>query len=268
MDMGTNKPIKSMISSLIPASLLARYRARKARQSANEPELRLLSAFGGSGAFIDVGANIGTWSIRGAKLFPKVYAFEPDRNLTALLRSTMPANVLIYSVALSDHSGTAQLAVPFVNGKEVTSRASLESSANLEFSEIYREVALTTLDSYQLRNIAVIKIDVEGHEGLVLDGAAETIARERPVLIVEIEERHHRGHSQEVFDRLLRHDYVCQFVRGNRLSPFDITMIDELQAAEMQPEIGLKDAGYINNFIFVPQERRQILLTMAELLGK
>lgn len=263
-----SKPIKSTISSWIPAPLLLRYRTWKARRCANEPELRLLSAFGGRGSFVDVGANIGAWSITGAKLFAQVHAFEPDRSLSTLLRSTMPANVLVHPVALSDHSGMARLAVPFVNGNEVTSRASLESGANPGFSEVYREVELTTLDSYQLRDIAVIKIDVEGHEGSVLDGAAATIARERPTLIIEIEERHHRGHSHEVFDRLLRQGYVCQFVRGNRLSSFDITMISQLQPVEMEPEIGIKYSGYINNFIFVPQERSQILLTMAKLLAR
>jgi len=261
-----------MIVSWLPAPILVKYRVfkyqvRKAQRSADEPELRLLSAFRGTGNFIDVGANIGGWSIRAAKLFRQVFAFEPDRNVSALLRATMPANVIVYPIALSDHSGTAQLAVPVLDGREVATRASLQSGANPGFSEIHREVPLATLDSYQLRDIAAIKIDVEGHEASVLDGAAETIARERPVLIVEVEERHHRGRSHEVFDRLLRQGYVCKFVRDNRLNQFNITMIRELQPVEMKPEVGLKHAKYINNFIFVPQERSQILLTMAKSLA-
>ena len=244
-----------------------RYRIRKTHRSANEPELGLLSALGESGNFVDVGANIGCWSIRAAKLFQQVFAFEPDRNVSVLLRATMPANVLVYTVALSDHSGTAQLSVPLINGKEVATRASLQNGANPGFLEIRREVPTATLDSYQLRNIAAIKIDVEGHEASVLDGATETIARERPVLIVEVEERHHRGRSHEVFDRLLRQDYVCQFVRDNRLNQFNTTMIDELQPIEREPEVGIKHANYVNNFIFVPRERSQIFCTMAELLA-
>jgi hypothetical protein len=45
-------------------------------------------------------------------------------------------------------------------------------------------------------------------------------------------------------------------------------MISQLQPVEMEPEIGIKYSGYINNFIFVPQERSQILLTMAKLLAR
>ena len=236
------------------------------QRSANEPELRLLSAFAGCGNFVDIGANIGAWSIKAAGLFPKVYAFEPDKSVSALLQATAPPNVLVHSIALSNRSGVAQLAVPVIDGKEVATRASLERGANPGFAEIRRDAVLATLDSQQLRDIAVIKIDVEGHEAFVLDGAVDTIARERPVLIVEIEERHHRGRSNEVFDRLLSRGYTCQFVRNNRLHPFLISMIEELQPVEMEPEFGFKQDGYINNFIFVPEERRQLYRTMADAL--
>jgi FkbM family methyltransferase len=244
-----------------------RYQVRKAQRSANEPELRLLSAFAGRGTFVDIGANIGAWSIKAAGLFTQVYAYEPDENVSALLQATAPANVQVHSVALSNRSGTAQLAVPVLDGKELATRASLERGANPGFTEIRRDVMLATLDSQQLHDIAVIKIDVEGHEAFVLDGAAETIARERPVLIVEIEERHHRGRSREVFDRLLDRGYACRFVRDNRLHPFDISMIEELQPVEMEPEFGFKHAGYVNNFIFVPEERSQLLRPMADALA-
>ncbi len=271
--MRLSKSIKAAIASLIPASLLTRYRifryqVRKAQRSADEPELRLLSAFAGCGNFVDIGANIGAWSIRAAGLFPQVYAFEPDENVFALLQATAPANVRVHSIALSNRSGISQLAVPVVDGKELATRASLEKGANPGFTEIHRDVALATLDSQQLRDIAVIKIDVEGHEAFVLDGAAETITRERPVLIVEIEERHHRGRSREVFERLLSRGYACQFVRDNRLHPFHISMIEGLQPVEMEPEFGFKHAGYINNFIFVPEERSQLLHTMADALAE
>lgn len=261
-----------MIASWLPSSVLARYRVfkyqiRKAQQSADEPELKLLPAFGGDGNFVDVGANIGSWSIRAAKLFRQVFVFEPDKNVSALLRATMPGNVVVHAVALSDHSGVAQLSVPLLDGKEVATRASLQSDANPGFSEVRREVSTATLDSYRLHGISVIKIDVEGHEAFVLDGAKETIARERPVLIVEVEERHHPGRSHEVFDRLLRQDYVCRFIRDNRLNQFDTTMITELQPVEMEPEVGFKHANYVNNFVFIPQERSQILATMAGLLA-
>lgn len=49
---------------------------------------------------------------------------------------------------------------------------------------------LRTIDSFGFRNVSLIKMDVEGYEDAVLAGAKETIQRERPVLLVEIQGGH------------------------------------------------------------------------------
>ena len=51
-----------------------------------------------------------------------------------------------------------------------------------------RQIELTTLDAFQLERVDLIKIDVEGHEFEVLQGACRTIAASRPTLIIEIKE--------------------------------------------------------------------------------
>jgi len=51
-------------------------------------------------------------------------------------------------------------------------------------------VSLRRLDDYEFRDVSFIKIDVEGHEQRVIRGATETLERERPVILVEIEQRH------------------------------------------------------------------------------
>ena len=259
--------LKSIIGPLIPNFLLRYYGRWKAADGSEEPELRLLSALRTNGCFIDIGANVGNWSKEAARIFRRVYAFEPDDKLAALLRKSMPSNVLIHAVALSDRIGTGQLAVPVFDGEELTTRASLEMGANPGFAEVVREVNLTTLDSFGLKDIAAIKIDVEGHEGSVLDGASQTIAIERPVVIVEIEERHHPGRSHSVFDRLKRHGYTCCFVRNQELNLFEIEMMDDLQPIGLIPPIGKKPDGYVNNFIFFPSERRNISFAISKKLG-
>lgn len=262
-----SKALKSIIRRLMPNFFLSCNGKWKAINDSVEPELQLLSALRKNGCFIDIGANVGTWSKRAARIFRLVYAFEPDDRLAAQMRKSMPSNVHIHTVALSDRIGTGRFAIPVFDGEELTTRASLETGANPGFAEVFRDVRLTTLDSLRLKDIAAIKIDVEGHEGAVLDGASETIVRERPVVIVEIEERHHPGQSYSIFDRLKRHGYICCFIRDQELNLFEIEKMHELQPAGFIPPIGEKPAGYVNNFIFLPFEQRDISSAIAKELG-
>jgi len=50
---------------------------------------------------------------------------------------------------------------------------------------VYDKIDVTTLDSYKLKNISMIKIDVEGHEEEVLKGAVDTIKKNHPIIFVE-----------------------------------------------------------------------------------
>ncbi|HUZ11388.1 MAG TPA: FkbM family methyltransferase [Caulobacteraceae bacterium] len=68
-------------------------------------------------------------------------------------------------------------------------------------------VPVARLDDFQLPPIGFIKIDVEGHEEAVLQGARETIGRNRPALMIEIEERHNRGAIERVFDHFRSDGY-------------------------------------------------------------
>jgi FkbM family methyltransferase len=205
--------------------------------------------------FVDIGANLGMWSNIALDLARNVHAFEPDEALAARLKSTMPRNVLVYPVALSAAEGVSLLRVPLVDGQELTTRATLEPDANVGFREVERLVQLKSLDSFHLMNIGLIKIDVEGHEAKVVAGASETISRERPILIVEIEERHHPGCSAEIIAQITNQGYSCKFIRDDVLHSFSAELLAELQPPGMIPGIGAKHPDYINNFIFLPLER-------------
>ena len=58
------------------------------------------------------------------------------------------------------------------------------------------------LDDQHLDNVGLIKIDVEGHELAVLHGAADTLTRNRPAVVVEAEERHHPNAVAEITELL------------------------------------------------------------------
>ena len=95
--------------------------------------------------------------------------------------------------------------VPHIGGAYGGSLGSLSDLAVPDeiVSSCY-EVELRTLDSYGFEDVAFIKIDVEGHEEAVLAGAGDTLVRAKPVLLIEIEERHNPGGLDRIAKRLSR----------------------------------------------------------------
>ena len=92
-------------------------------------------------------------------------------------------------MALSDSNRRANLNIPKLNGEIIHSMASLEDNVKTEnFDSI--EVDIRLLDSFCFENIGFIKIDVEGHELHVLKGAKHLLRLQKPVLLIEMEQRH------------------------------------------------------------------------------
>lgn len=136
--------------------------------------------------FVDVGTHIGTITIPASRIVGpsgKVISFEPQpkifRELNHNLMLNNIRNVHTYRLAIGDEAGEIELK-PFVPGNE--GGTSLDS--NLEGTG--EKANVIKLDSMNLNNVSVIKIDVEGWEDKVLNGARETILRNKPVILIEI----------------------------------------------------------------------------------
>src|SRR5262249_40578675 len=119
-----------------------------------------------------------------------------------------------------------------------------------------RLIEVKRLDDFNFLDVGAIKIDVEGHEFEVLSGSEETIKKSRPVLIVEIEERHHPGRSSEIIRYVEEMGYVGLFLNqsGHLVSvqKFDF---DRYQSKSNLPDPIRGGGGlYLNNFIFIPRE--------------
>ena len=146
--------------------------------------LALCEAHAGPGTVVvEVGAHIGTHTIPLARLvgpYGRVYAFEPQRKLYRELHHNLALNGIANAVAL-------RFAVGDGDARIVTMDA--PSPGNEGGTAIGRggyQVELRSLDSFAFERVSVIKIDVEGFERHVLAGAAETIRRNRPAIVVEI----------------------------------------------------------------------------------
>ena len=139
---------------------------------------------------IDVGANDGSYVHYLRRHARKVIAFEPMPSLADALRAKFRHDVEIRSIALSDRAGTVELHMPVVDGVTVTGCSTVSPTASATYPDHRAiEVPMATLDSSYEGDVGFIKIDVEGHEQAVLDGARQTVRRCRPRMLVEIDER-------------------------------------------------------------------------------
>ncbi|HEY6822541.1 MAG TPA: FkbM family methyltransferase [Burkholderiales bacterium] len=154
--------------------------------------LRLAADLAASGeAVIDVGANVGALAVPLAKSRPalEVHAFEPHRLALGRLRRNIAANrlanIVVHEQAAGNAAGTAELTAFELRDLGLSS---LRASASRFEGQSKYAVPVVTLDE-ALRDlkhkIAVIKIDVEGFEAEVLEGARGIVARDRPYLIFE-----------------------------------------------------------------------------------
>ncbi len=129
-----------------------------------------VSPFSGD-LFVDVGAHVGTWAVRSTRTFRHVVAIEPHPVFNRILRTTVAMNGLhnisVVSATLSNDLGEAQ-----VSSKNLTKTPKTDII-----------IPIRTLDSFGLKP-TLIKIDTEGNELRVLQGATQTL-RGKPMMVVE-----------------------------------------------------------------------------------
>ena len=243
--------VRPIAIQLFPKSV---YRRRLSRQDL-EREIDLLPILVPHGReAVDVGANIGAYSYALSPLASRVHAFEPVPELAAFISRVLPANVVVRNLAVSDTLSVLNLFVPIKGGREDTTAASVMTSA-VHLDGIQYQVQTTMLNSLSDHDVGFVKIDVEGHEMNVLRGADELIRKRRPTLLVEAEDRHRANAVQDVFTFFLNRNYKGFFVLGGELMDignFNTSLQDIHQLRADQPR---RKSLYVNNFIFVPDER-------------
>jgi FkbM family methyltransferase len=235
-----------------------RWHFRRHRHSV-EAELPLLDRIVPAGRVsVDVGAHLGLYTRRLARLSRQVVAFEPSQKMAGILRRTSARNVVVHEIALSDRSGVASLRIPRDGDKLAHGLASIEpQAANRDDAVKSLTVPVRRLDSIIKSDVGFVKIDVEGHELNVLSGAKSVIERCQPIFLVEAENRHRADATQSVFEFFDARQYSGFFIKGNTVLPvedFDAGLLQDPDA--LTPDGSRRpDRFYINNFFFFP--RRQ-----------
>jgi len=164
--------------------------------------LRSIFSDNSIGVVIDVGANIGDFTLAMSRLSKEVISIEPGRQnfvaLNANLRRNHVLNVIPLQVAA--HNRSEEL---FLHGSNSDLRVGVEQTGErvqgLDLDSIREKLRLTHID--------LVKIDVQGHERSVLEGMAETLLQKSVELVV-VEVHVARGVSEyDIISLLSKYGY-------------------------------------------------------------
>lgn len=209
-----------------------------------EPEISLvlMQVLQDGDSFVDVGANVGFFTVMGARLVGdrgRVYAFEPEHSNFRRLQQNCElnglTNVELFLTAVGDKDTPIDL---YINSDNDGGHALWDPSAH-SFNELSRKTTvlqkttLMKLDTVfstipgSASRIKIIKIDTEGYEHHVLMGAVETIRQHRiPFVLAEINRfaLHQAGSSERTFRLFMHHlgysAYIADFSDGGALPRF------------------------------------------------
>ena len=212
-----------------------------------EPEVRIVPFLcERSEKAIDIGAADGCYAYVMSKYAKVVHAFEPNIAVYNQLKRRMPVNVEVHNKALSCRDGVAELRIPRRSSQLATIETANPLAMTNDVVDVLR-VPIECLDAYGFDHVAFVKIDVEGHELAVVQGSTETLKRNQPALLVEIENRHSPHGIHRTVDYLQAYGYRCVFLDSNVIRSFDKFSAD----CDQNIAIARRKGRYINNFIFV-----------------
>ena len=180
-------PIREKLAMLMPPSFFYRRRIAEEARS-GEPELAVLGELlPQGGTAVDVGASLGFFAFALADIAHRVVAFEPNPDYAFFARWMLRGRAEVHELALSDRPGRGTLYVPLSDRGMVLHLAGSLKRTHCQFRNIETyDVEIRTLDEFGLTDVHFVKADVEGSECEVLDGARATIARNRPIMLIEL----------------------------------------------------------------------------------
>jgi FkbM family methyltransferase len=228
------------------------YRAWKYQRVEGVPINWMRSQLKDGDTAFDIGAHKGAytyWMRRAVGRKGTIVAFEPQPAGSVLLQSLFDSAVRVEPMGLSDNVGEQRFFV-----QPQTNSVSYEASLVDKYADAQEQVIrTTTIDSYAMEHglrPAMMKIDVEGHEWEVLQGAKSVLHTIRPFLLIEIEQRHIGWEKmQRLFAFVEAQGYRIFFFDGKLKRPVGEFNPDSHQHL---PHLDTHPRRYINNFAAEP----------------
>lgn len=181
--------------------------------------------------FVDIGANLGEYSVFAAKRVRKVLSFEPLPKMQVLLRENIALNdfnnVQMFNYGLSDR--TASLTIHEIENAHEGLSTFFPGERKIRHTfEVPLKSFDEEFDSYAVNKIDFIKIDIEGGELFALQGAKHTIKKFQPDVMVEI-----NGPTYEAAGYSIQGVY--DFFHSLGYKPFEITKYGMLVPSRQMP---------------------------------
>ena len=246
-----NKQIEFFIKKyFLPESFLLKRRLERSIRNKDENEIELLERFIKPGTdSIDVGVYRGVYSFEMSKYSKNVHSFEPNPIIFEYINKNLKKiinNIFLYNYALSNKNEVIDLKVPIRNDKY--NRENFEEFYELGRATIHQENTFKRYEKFQItskkidefnfkNNISFIKIDVEGHELEVIKGGEEIISKNKPILLVEIEERYSQNKVSDTINYINKLGYISHYYDNKILK----------KTSE------LNNLSLFNNYIFLPK---------------
>jgi FkbM family methyltransferase len=175
--------------------------------------MRMKNLKTGSDVAIDGGAHVGSWTIRMAHHYGKVHAFEPCFTSFSMLCENVidaeyPGEIEVHNKALMNKACFVDVVQPSSNRTALTARQ-VKVKRN-------GKVEAIAIDDMKLEACDFIKLDLEGCEGLAIDGARRTIKRFHPILVIEFNGlmRKFGGTEDQIIKRLEKMGYRLVWREG------------------------------------------------------
>ena len=231
---------------------------------------QIISKFCNLGSIVmDIGANMGEWSLHMAKMVGgngRVFSFEPIPSMVQALEKTIAINnfsqVSISECAISNKTGHSQFSIPFnkdnqaipfwsrlVLGEEFATPKWIDNPWAKVATTKTIEVQTTTLDRFisekNITKLDFIKVDVEGHEKYVIEGGQKTLKTLKPAIILE-------AANEETADR----EIIADQLRKLNYKLVGIIMHDGIIEVSWSQYVNMEDPfdpTYSVNVLFLPQ---------------
>lgn len=203
--------------------------------------------------FIDVGASSGKYlKMLEDVLQPEnIYAFEPNLTSYKRLKKLFPS-INLHPYALSSKNELVNYKIPIINQRVAHYKGTLQIDVKIEGEEksIRQKVISKRFDDWAEKNlfkkIDFIKIDVEGNEAYTLAGMVDTLLRCHPILMIEMQQQHHKRPVWEYIQYFERYGYLAHYLDKNNFNLKPLTL------EKCQEKCAINTPH--NHIIFIPKK--------------